>query len=174
MMRHLLCSISLIIVFGWVATAHADHHLKLSEELAALQFLVGDWELEFEGSGSSHKITTSSKPDAEGHVLRTSGEWKRDGQSVASWFTLYYKDDAQGIVTINIISNGTKSKGTTQLRDGTLVSNVEGTNQNGDTITYETHVRKVDDDTLSSHRVNIVANGEARNDWPEATYTRVK
>ena len=60
------------------------------------------------------------------------------------------------------------------MSDDTLITKSEGTNQEGDKITYESHVKKVDDDTISSQRVNIVINGEARNDWPAGTYTRVK
>ena len=169
----LLCVIATLSV---VTTSYADHHLQLGDELKPLQFLVGEWVLEFEGNdGVMHKITTSSKPDAGGHVLRTSGQWHRDGELRVSWFTLRYAEgDSGGIKTMNIISNGSKSEGSTALRDGTLVSEFEGNSPNGDKMSYETHIKMLDEDTFTSQRVNIVVNGEARNDWPVGTYKRVK
>ena len=174
MPRHFLCLLSTFVFVGAVTTAHADHHLKLSDELKPLQFLVGDWVLEREGDdGVKTTITTSSRPDAQGHVLRTSGQWHRDGELRVSWFTLRYKKhNSQDITTINVVSNGSRHEGSTSSRDGMLVTKSEGTNANGDKVSFETHVKMVDQDTITSQRMNIVVNGEARDNWPVGNYKR--
>ena len=51
MKRQFLSLLSVFLIVGSAATAHADHHLELSDELASLQCLVGEWEMEFEGNG---------------------------------------------------------------------------------------------------------------------------
>ena len=166
----------LFVTYG-TAIAQGDHHLTLSDELKPLQFLVGDWVLEREGDdGVNNKITISNKPDAGGHVLRTSGQWQRDGEVRVSWFQLRFdQGNSQGIKTISVVSRGSRSEGTTTVRDdGTLVTKSTGTNPNGDKVSFETHAKKVDEDTLTSQRVNIVVNGEARDDWPLGTYRRVE
>ena len=75
---------------------------------------------------------------------------------------------------VNVISNGARSKGTTTVSDGTLTTKVEGTNSDGENMSFETPINKVDADTFTSQRLNIVVSGEARNDWPVGTYKRVK
>jgi hypothetical protein len=163
-------------VYTAATTVHADHHLQLSEELKPLQFLVGSWFMEWEGDdGVASKITLSVQPDAQGHVLRSSGEWLRDGETGVSWFELFFdKGQSQGLTKISVVSNGARAQGSTNMQDGMLVTKAEGTNRSGDKIRYETHLKMVDENTITSQRVNIVVNGEARDDWPIGTYKRVK
>lgn len=176
MKKEFLILLSVFLSVGAAASAHADHHVKLSDELKPLEFLVGDWIVEIEGDdGVTHKITTSTKPDAEGHVIRTSGQWLRDGELLVAWFELTYaRAKSKEITSTVVVSNGSISQGSAAIHDGVLVTRYKGTNSDGQEVSHESHVKMVDKDTYTSQRKNRTLDGEARDDWPVATFKRVK
>jgi hypothetical protein len=170
----LLVSILMMVVDA--STVQADHHLKLSGELKSLEFLVGNWALEWEDdNGVKNQITLTTKADAQGHVLRTSGHWKQGDKTPLSWFKLRFdKGHPGGLTEIMVMSNGARYEGPITIHEGTVVTESKGTSQKGEDISFKTDMKMVDENTFSSQHRYSGVNGEAKGEGPKNVFKRVE
>jgi hypothetical protein len=174
MKSSIICFLAASTLICGIASAHEGHGFQLIEELEPLQFQIGSWVLEWEGdNGVKHKMTSTNEVEAKGHAIRKSGQYYRDGEHMGQWINLIFVKDGK-ITQITVGGRGNYSEETVTLQDDTVVFKSEGTRQNGDTYSHETHSKMVDENSVTSQRVNIVVNGEARDDWPAGTWKRVK
>ena len=89
------CFLVVFTIVCAVATADADHHLELSDELKPLQFMIGNWAVEWEGDdGAKMKFTRTTEPVAGGHAIHQSGQFYRNGEPGFSLASLIFKKKA--------------------------------------------------------------------------------
>jgi hypothetical protein len=140
---------ALVIALG-APLASADHHEELVEQLKPLQFMVGNWASDREADGVTWKGSYTTAVEADGHVLRSSGTLRRDGEVAMSWVTLTYpKAGSKEFAFFSIGSTGRTIKGTGTVAEGSLTLDGTTATDDGESRNMEIVMKKVDDDTFS-------------------------
>ena len=147
-MRSFILAATTLIIMAWAApVVRADHHEKLTGDLQPLAFLLGEWGSERDGGGAG---SFAAKADVEGHALRFSGAFRRDGEVVMAWTTLIFPNaESEDLEFITVGRNGVVVKGSAKATDGMLTQNGTFVNAQSESTDLEIVMKKVDDDTLS-------------------------
>ena len=176
MKSRIACLLPLIALAVTAAPTEVRDRARLNDQLKPLQFLIGDWAVEWEtDDGAAMKVTKSAEPTAGGHAIRERGEWSRNGKQVRSWDSLTFKSEApESFTTISVNSDGLRSKYTVRAKKGGLVCKQKAIDSAGKEATSDNHFKIVDKDTHTIHRVNIVIDGKTQPDWPVGIFKRVK
>jgi outer membrane protein assembly factor BamB len=145
-----------------------------SEQLEAMEWMVGDWIAETESPEGRAVTTTPSIQWLHGKRFLRAQEETRIGDQVMLFreITWYWDPMGQEVRVSGFFSNGTRIRGMVEVGSGTIRINAEGFDGNGKAMSATHRFTRTGEESMTSQLVNLVIDGEQRPDAPVVEFRR--